>query len=301
MARTPKQPPVGPAREETSSPPPVRSPASGFLPLRRASESVSFGALSSDPAKATRGGLSPIDFARVQTPLDAKDVIARCYKLEVAGDILGALNAIQPNSWAAAIAPLLQRELARICEKLLLRLAHTGHGDKTTEGFRLLEEIMVNPFGGEIKEPVSTLRGMCFELAKTLNKYEISYNYDVNTTNNLYTLEEAELKVARDRGFASVAEMDAALGRKATARVKENRAAQEIFGTVPPALRSKAYERGGYPPEMLEDAEAVRAARRIVNARNRRKEVKLTAEETALVRRANRFVRAAERHQRQPG
>ena len=45
-------------------------------------------------------------------------------------------------------------------------------------------------------------------------------------------------------------------------------AAREIFGDIPAALQSKAYEKGGFPPELLNDADAVRSARRIVSARN---------------------------------
>jgi hypothetical protein len=82
--------------------------------------------------------------------------------------------------------------------------------------------------------------------------------------------------------------------------------ARELFDNVPPALQAKEYEKGGFPSELLDDTEAVRAARRIVSARNRRKGIELTDEEAALVRKANRFIRAAERHQKrtqahQPG
>jgi tetratricopeptide (TPR) repeat protein len=79
--------------------------------------------------------------------------------------------------------------------------------------------------------------------------------------------------------------------------------ALELFGRVTPGLQRRRYTREEFPPEWLDDPAALRAARKIANARsyNNKKGVMLTDAEIELARTADRFVKQAKARRRAKG
>jgi hypothetical protein len=76
--------------------------------------------------------------------------------------------------------------------------------------------------------------------------------------------------------------------------------AEELFGNVPSNLQVKAHKKYEFSPELLKDPEALKAAQRIANARNKkiRGGAKLSEEEDGRGRVAESFIKQARRRQR---
>ena len=73
--------------------------------------------------------------------------------------------------------------------------------------------------------------------------------------------------------------------------------AEELFGDVPPTLRARPRQKYKFPPELLDDPQAVSRAQGVANARTYkiRKGIEVSPEEDARGKKADSFVKQAQR------